>query len=211
VQLVNEFRVAVPAAQAWEVLTDIERIAPCLPGAQLLSVDGDEFAGAVKVKVGPITMQYKGKAAFQQKDESARRAVINASGRETRGQGNAAAVVTAELKENGASTTCFLTTDLTISGKAAQFGRGVLADVATKLIDQFADGLAADVLADSVPAAAAEVPIGQPAQTTPQPKAAASVDLLGVLAVPVAKRALPVLAGLVVGAVLGWLLGRRSV
>lgn len=208
-ELVNAFRVSVPADQAWDVLTDIERIAPCLPGAQLLSVDGDEFTGAVKVKVGPITVQYRGKAAFQQKDESARRAVIKASGKETRGQGNAAAVVTAELKENGAGTTCFLTTGLTISGKAAQFGRGVLADVASKLIDQFADRLAADVLADGVPAP--EITADQPTQAAPQPEAAASVDLVGLLAVPVAKRALPVLAGLVAGVVLGWLLGRRSV
>jgi carbon monoxide dehydrogenase subunit G len=207
VELVNEFRVPVPADRAWEVLTDIERIAPCLPGAQLLSVDGEEFTGAVKVKVGPITMQYKGKAAFQQKDESVRRAVIKASGKETRGQGNAAAVVTADLKENGAGTTCFLTTDLTISGKAAQFGRGILADVATKLIDQFADRLAADVLADSVPAAAADAAVGRPA---PQRQAAESMNLAGVLAVPLAKRALPLLAGLIAGIVLGWLLGRRS-
>jgi carbon monoxide dehydrogenase subunit G len=204
-ELVNEFRVPVPADQAWEVLTDIERIAPCLPGAQLLSVDGDEFSGAVKVKVGPITVQYKGKAAFQQKDKPARRAVIKASGKETRGQGNAAAVVTAKLKENGSSTTCFLTTDLTISGKAAQFGRGVLADVATKLIGQFADRLAADVLSTR-DQARPEADVLPAAGRTDE---AASVDLLSVAGRPVARRALPVLAGLVVGAVIGWLLGRR--
>jgi carbon monoxide dehydrogenase subunit G len=207
VELVNEFHVPVPADQAWEVLTDIERIAPCLPGAQLLSVDGDEFTGAVKVKVGPITVQYKGKAAFQQKDKSARRAVVRASGKETRGQGNAAAVVTAELKENGTSTTCLLTTDLTVSGKAAQFGRGVLADVATKLIAQFSDRLQADVLSrGDQRRPQADISRAPAAGRTDE---AASVDLLSVAAGPVARRALPVLAGLVVGAVIGWLLGRR--
>lgn len=206
-QLVNEFRVPVPINQAWAVLTDVERIAPCLPGAQLLSVDGDEFAGAVKVKVGPITVQYKGQAAFQEKDASGRRAVIKANGKETRGQGNAAAVVTAELKDDGDTTSCVLTTDLTISGKAAQFGRGVLSDVATKLIGQFAERLEADVLAgDQRPepvASPAASPAGQAAET-------ASVDLLGVLAAPVARRVLPVAAGLAAGVVVGWLIGRGS-
>ncbi len=101
VELNNEFRVAVPAAKAWEVLTDVERVAPCIPGAQLLSVDGDEFTGAVKVKVGPITVSYKGEAAFQEKDAAAQRVVIKAKRKETRGSGNAAAVVTAAAQGRG--------------------------------------------------------------------------------------------------------------
>ena len=131
-ELNNEFRVAVPAAKTWEVLSDVERVAPCIPGAQLLSVDGDEFTGAVKVKVGPITVSYKGEAAFQEKDEAAQRVVIKANGKETRGSGNAAALVTAQLKDEGDATHVVITTDLTISGKAAQFGRGVLADVSSE-------------------------------------------------------------------------------
>ncbi len=99
-ELNNEFRVAVPAAKTWEVLTDVERVAPCIPGAQLLSVDGDDFTGAVKVKVGPITVSYKGDASFQEKDAAAQRVVIKASGKETRGNGNAAALVTAQLHED---------------------------------------------------------------------------------------------------------------
>jgi uncharacterized protein len=214
VELVNEFRVPVSIDQAWDVLTDVERVAPCIPGAQLLSVDGDEFTGAVKVKVGPITVQYKGNASFQEKDASAHRAVIKANGKETRGQGNAAAVVTAELKDEGDHTSCVLTTDLTISGKAAQFGRGVLSDVATKLIGQFAERLEADVLAGSTqsaaaPSSAAETRQTPTASTVAQPDDAASVDLLAVLAVPVAKRVAPVAAGLAAGLAIGWLLGRR--
>ena len=106
VELNNEFRVAVPAAKTWEVLTDVERVAPCIPGAQLLSVDGDDFTGAVKVKVGPITVSYKGNASFQEKDAAAQRVVIKASGKETRGSGNAAAIVTAQLKDEGDATHC---------------------------------------------------------------------------------------------------------
>ena len=100
-ELHNEFRVAVPVAKTWEVFTDVERVAPCLPGATLLSVDGDEFTGAVKVKVGPITVSYKGVAAYKEKDEAGRRIVLRAEGKETRGNGTAAATVTAQLKDEG--------------------------------------------------------------------------------------------------------------
>lgn len=158
-ELTNDFRVDVPIEQAWQVLTDVERIAPCMPGAQLTGVEGDDYLGTVKVKVGPITAQYKGKAAFQEKDEAAHRAVIKAEGRETRGQGNANAVITAVLREDGSGTAVSVSTDLTITGKAAQFGRGVLADVSSKLLQQFVKCLEADVLsagaagAESTPAA----------------------------------------------------------
>lgn len=210
-ELINEFRVPVPVGQAWEVLTDVERIAPCIPGAQLLSVDGDDFTGAVKVKVGPITVQYQGNASFQEKDESAHRAVISALGKETRGQGSASALVTAQLKDEGDATTCVLTTDLTISGKAAQFGRGVLADVASKLIGQFAERLEADLTSGTRPAAAAPAGTGgsAAAHMPAQDDDTASLDLLSVIAAPLAKRALPVLAGLAVGFLLGTLVGGR--
>jgi uncharacterized protein len=203
VELNNEFRVAVPAAKTWEVLTDVERVAPCLPGATLLSVDGDEFTGAVKVKVGPITVSYKGEAAFQEKDTAAQRVVLKASGKETRGNGNAAAVVTAQLKDEGDATSVVITTDLTISGKAAQFGRGVMADVATNLIGQFAKSLEAELLGGSAPSAATAAPAAAA-------DAGDSVDLLKVVAVPLAKRFAPVVAGLAAGAAIGFLLGRRK-
>lgn len=206
-ELNNEFRVAVPAAKTWEVLTDVERVAPCLPGATLLSVDGDEFTGAVKVKVGPITVSYQGVAAFQEKDAAAQRVVLKASGKETRGNGNAAAVVTAQLKDEGDATQVVINTDLTISGKAAQFGRGVLADVATNLIGQFANALEADLLGDAPKATTA--PTAEAATAAAQPAAADSVDLLKVVAVPMAKRFAPVVAGVAAGAAVGFLIGRR--
>lgn len=205
-ELVNEFRVPVAATTAWTVLTDVERVAPCIPGAQLLSVDGDDFTGAVKVKVGPITVSYKGDASFQEKDEAAQRVVIRANGKETRGNGNAAALVTAQLKDEGDATNVLITTDLTISGKAAQFGRGVLADVASNLIAQFAKRLEADVLAGVSPATAGTTTA--PTMLTESAEAE-SVDLLKVVALPLAKRFGPVAVGLVVGVAVGFVLGRR--
>lgn len=209
-ELTNEFRVAVPAAKTWEFLTDVERVAPCLPGAALLSVDGDEFTGAVKVKVGPITVSYKGEAAFVEKDAAAQRMVLKANGKETRGSGNAAAIVTAQLKDDGDATSVVITTDLTISGKAAQFGRGVLSDVSTNLIGQFAKSLEADLLGGSAAGAQTPGATSRPAVAAAQPDAGDSVDLLKVVAVPMAKRAAPAVAALAAGAAIGFLLGRRN-
>jgi uncharacterized protein len=140
-QLTNEFKVNVPVEEAWAVLTDIERIAPCLPGAELRDVEGDDYLGVVKVKVGPITTEYRGKARFLELDTAGYRAVLRAEGRETRGQGNASATITATLEPSEASTTVLVITEMTVSGRVAQLGRGVLADVSNKLMSQFADCL----------------------------------------------------------------------
>jgi carbon monoxide dehydrogenase subunit G len=145
-ELTNSFQVNVPVADAWAILTDVERIAPCMPGADLQEVEGDEYRGVVKVKVGPITAQYKGAARFIEKDDAAHKAVLKAEGRDTRGAGNASATITATLREVGGGTEVQVDTDLTVSGKVAQFGRGVLADVSGKLLTQFVDCLEADVL-----------------------------------------------------------------
>ena len=146
-ELVHEFTVAVPVEQAWDVLTDVARIAPCMPGAELTEVDGDTYHGRVKIKVGPITAQYKGTASFAEKDEAARRVVLKASGRDTRGQATAAATVTAAMAEEAGATTVSIVTDLSVSGRVAQFGRGVMADVSARLLEQFVHNLEADVLA----------------------------------------------------------------
>jgi carbon monoxide dehydrogenase subunit G len=212
-ELVNDFRVPVSADAAWKVLTDVERVAPCIPGAQLLSVDGDDFTGAVKVKVGPITVSYKGEAAFQEKDEAAQRVVIKANGKETRGNGTAAALVTAQLKDEGDATSVVITTDLTISGKAAQFGRGVLADVSSHLIDQFAKNLEADLLggsASQAPAAEISSAADQPAAAAPQDNAINSLALVKAIAPSLAKRYAPLAAGVAAGVAVGFLLGRRK-
>ena len=138
-ELINEFEVDAPLDVVWSVLTDVERIAPCLPGAQLQEVEGDEYRGVVKVKVGPITAQYKGAASFVEKDDSGYRAVLRAEGRDIRGTGNATADITAEMAPTATGTRVAVTTDLKVTGKVAQFGRGVMADVSKKLMCQFAD------------------------------------------------------------------------
>ena len=141
-QLEHSFTVPVGVEDAWTVLLDIEKIAPCMPGAAIDSVDGDNFTGTVKVKLGPIGLTYKGKASFIEKDVDAHRAVIDARGRDSRGNGTANAKVTATLTAEGDTTTVHVLTDLDITGKPAQFGRGVMVDVGNKLIGQFADCLA---------------------------------------------------------------------
>ena len=145
-EIADSFRVSTPIADTWKVMLDIEGIAPCMPGAQLQEVDGDEYRGVVKVKVGPITAQYKGTARLAEVDEANRRIVIDASGRDTRGQGNAKATIVVTMMPEGAGTKVNVVTDLSITGKVAQFGRGVLADVSSKLMGQFVENVERDVL-----------------------------------------------------------------
>ncbi len=144
-KLEHSFSVAVSPEEAWPVLLDVRRIAPCMPGTTIDTVDGDDFTGKVKVKVGPITVTYSGNASFTEKDEAARRAVIVAKGKETRGSGTAQATVTGTLRPEGTGTRVDVVTDLAITGKPAQFGRGVMAEVGAKLIGQFADCLEAEL------------------------------------------------------------------
>ena len=232
-ELTNEFTVPLPPDRAWGVLTDLERIAPCLPGARLTEVDGDDHKGEVKVKVGPITATYKGVARFVERDEEAKKAILRAEGRDAR-QGSASALVTATLSPDGSGTKVVVVTDLSVAGKVAQFGRGVLADVSVKLLDQFAeclsgqlqdefDGTAtapaeeaapspavqefaqAVVESGAAPAAAGNGSSSKPRQIdSAEPK---PVDLLETAGAPVAKRLLPV--GLVAALVLILLAWRR--
>jgi carbon monoxide dehydrogenase subunit G len=209
-ELTNEFRVETSPDRAWSVLTDVEKIAPCLPGAELQEIEGDEYRGVVKVKVGPITAQYKGKATFVERDDAARRAVLRAEGRDTRGQGNASATITATLEPAGDGTLVRVNTDLQITGKVAQFGRGVLADVSGKLMQQFADNLQNDVLtADEAPAAPAAP--GAPTARPVTSKPAEPVDLMATAGAPVAKRALPIIGTIVfLALVFRWRRRRKS-
>ncbi|MFC6080691.1 SRPBCC family protein [Sphaerisporangium aureirubrum] len=139
----HDFTVPVPVEQAWAVLLDVERVAPCLPGATLDTVDGDGFTGRLKVKVGPITVTYKGQASFSSVDKDGHKIVISASGKEARGTGTAKADVEAELSGEGGWTRVAVRTSFNVTGRPAQFGRGVMAEVGAKLIDRFAANLAA--------------------------------------------------------------------
>ena len=216
-ELNDSFEVAHPIGVVWDVITDVERIAPCLPGAQLTGSDGDAYEGLVKVKVGPITSQYKGKASFTERDDANHRLLMSASGRDTRGAGNASAEITVALEAvSDTATMVSVNTDLTITGKVAQFGRGVLADVSRKLMGQFADNLAALVAADVDSGEPAESEAaGDPAEgdasddgapdeapaTAPQAEVEA-VDLLEVAGAPVLKRLVPVVVAVIVVVIL---------
>jgi len=231
VKIEDSFRVEVPVEEAWKVLLDLERIAPCLPGAQLTEVEGDEYRGTVKIKVGPITAQYKGVAKIEEADEANRKVVLQAEGRDTRGQGNASATVIATLVGDGGGTTVNIDTDLNITGKVAQFGRGVMADVSSKLLGQFADNLKQDVLSGTPTASAAPEAVDGPtvagtaspadagfastgaSQEGPRKidsKEAAPIDLMDAAGGSVGKRIAPIVAGLVVVLALRSIFKRRK-
>ncbi|HEX3749669.1 MAG TPA: SRPBCC family protein [Streptosporangiaceae bacterium] len=166
-ELDHSFTVPVPPAQAWDVLLDVQRIAPCMPGATVDTVDGDDVAGRLKVKVGPVSLTYKGTATFKDRDAASRSVLVEASGKEMRGAGTASATVKASLQpENGsdAATLVTLHTTLNVTGRPAQFGRGVIAEVGSRLIDKFADNLAQQLAG------------GAGAAGTSEPGAAAGAD-----------------------------------
>jgi carbon monoxide dehydrogenase subunit G len=151
-ELEHSFTVPVPKERAWDVLLDVERVAPCMPGATLDTVTGDEITGKIKVKVGPITMTYAGTARFTERDKDAGFVTLEASGKETRGAGTASASVRSQLTGEGDSTHVIVHTNLNVTGKPAQFGRGVMTEVSGKLIGIFADNLASMIAAEPAPA-----------------------------------------------------------
>jgi carbon monoxide dehydrogenase subunit G len=173
----HTFTVNQPIAETWVVLTDLERIAPCLAGAELHEVHGDVFKGGVKIKVGPIVAQFKGEAQFVELDNVNFRAHLKASGRDIGGKGNASATITAQLTPiTPTSTSVNVVTDLAITGKVAQFGRGALADISEKLIAQFADNLNALIDREGgAPAPSASAPIAE-ATTTKAPSTGKVTD-----------------------------------
>jgi carbon monoxide dehydrogenase subunit G len=222
----HNFTVEVPVEDAWRILTNVERIAPCLPGAQLQEIEGDVYRGAVKVKVGPIQAQFKGQASFVEFDEVAHKVVLKGEGRDIGGKGNASALITAELTALSAtSTSVTVNTDLSVTGKVAQFGRGAMADISDKLLAQFVVNLNEMIATSDAPAA--EAPVATPAapadapveqqsaeQTAPAeptirkidgPEAEA-LDLLSISRGASVKRALPVVV--VVAAIVIWFIAK---
>ncbi len=177
-ELEHSFSVPVPEERAWEVLMDVERVAPCMPGATLDSVNGDEINGRIKVKVGPIQMTYAGTAKFTERDPAAHVITLEASGKETRGAGTASAKVRSTLEGAGDQTHVIVHTSLNVTGKPAQFGRGVLTEVGSRLIDIFADNLAAMLAAEpaTAPPAAAPPAAETTAATTTTASSAAPPD-----------------------------------
>ncbi|MFI6596448.1 SRPBCC family protein [Nonomuraea sp. NPDC050536] len=223
----HEFTVPVPIEQAWAVLLDVERVAPCLPGATLDTFEGEEFTGRMKVKVGPITVTYRGTATFEDVDKDAHTLTIKASGKEARGSGTAAATVKATLTPAADSTTAVkVETEFNVTGRPAQFGRGVMAEVGSKLIDRFAANLA-ELFTE--PAAELQaVPEGReetveerhltavpdedarPSGTlrtsrTPDEEA---LDLLEIAGAPLLKRVAPIVGAVAVVLLIAWLIRR---
>jgi uncharacterized protein len=225
-KLDNEFTVGVPIDQAWAVLTNLELIAPCMPGAQLTGVHDGVYTGKVKIRVGPVTAEYAGTAQFTEKDETRYRAVIDARGRDSRGQGNATAIISAQLRSASAGTVVSVDTDLTIAGRIAQFGSGMIKEVSAKLLGQFVEcleqrlgGLAGEAAAEQAagagkPAAPAGATLaaGQPADSGQRSAGADEpepLDLLGVAGGAIYRRAMPIaIAVVIVIAVVIWLIVR---
>lgn len=217
-ELTNSFTVPRSVAEAWDILLDIERVAQCVPGAAIDTVDGDTFTGRVRVKLGPVQLTYRGTAQFVERDDTAHRAVVKATGKETKGSGTASATITTSLKREGDQTRVNVLTALTVTGKPAQFGRGVMQDVSNQLLTQFADCLAHQLSAsrtgvtglpphtaraaasdsDVTSRGAADSPIVD-AQHRQSRSADDAINIIGVAGWPVVKRvALPLLALLAV-------------
>ena len=228
----NEIEVAQPAKELFAFLTDVERVAPCLPGASIDGRDGDDYTGSMKVKVGPITGTYKGKMRFLEQDEDALRAVMSARAAEVSGQGDAEAKITTQIEQAGdESSRIRMETDLQMRGRVAQFGRGAMEKISQRMFDEFARNLEREMSggggAEAPPddaggeEAAAEAPAEQPAERE-QPRAqgapsapagggggeAQALDAMSLFVTPVLKKALPVLGPALIGLGYGYLLGR---
>jgi uncharacterized protein len=222
-QIVNEFTVNRPIEEAWPIICDVEKIAPCLPGAQLDEIEGDVYRGRVKVKLGAVATEFKGEAEFVERDDDAHTAKLAAKGRDTKGRGNASADITAEAEAlSPTSTRCKVVADIHITGKIAQFGRGIMGDVSKKLIDQFANNLNTMLDEQGTDSTDAEeaTDADQPAEDTESapatdvPKvrkiegpAAEPVDLADMAGPAILKRIIPVIVAVIL---LGLLLRRRS-
>ncbi len=216
-------RFVVPASidTTWAAFNDLERIAPCFPGATVTSVEGDDFAGSVKVKLGPIAMLYNGTGTFVERDQTRHRAVLKAKGKDKRGNGTAGVTVVANMTPEGDGTAVEVTSDLSITGKPAQFGRGVIQDVSDKLLGQFVDCIAGQLGEKEQPADVASVQTASEslptdetghappsAPATPTPSAPAELNLMStVLPVMLRRYGLPA-AGIVVLAVIVWFVVR---
>lgn len=215
-ELRHQFTVPASPEETWAAFNDPQMVVSCFPGATLISVDGDKFTGSAKVRLGPIALQYTGTGTYLQRDEMTKVAVIEAKGRDKRGNGTATAKVTAQLRPDGEGTAVHVTTDLAVTGKPAQFGRGVMQDVSDNMLDQFVVCLQAHLTgpgaaeAPSAPAEAGQPTASRPA-AQPEPQGAAAGAELNLLStvVPIVLKhyAGPLLGAL--GLLVGYLFGRR--
>ena len=212
-KIANQFTVSAPIEQAWDVLSDLQQVIPLMPGAQLTGHEGDDYLGKVKVKVGPVTSEFSGKVRFVEQDRGQHRAVIDAKGKESRGTGNAAATVTAQLSADGEHTSVAVDTDLKIVGKLAQFGSGMLQQVSEKLLGQFVESLEAELAAKNTETAVAPESPAE-AERAPEPRRAPAaepepIDLLELAGGDRLKKYGAAAAAVIAALVLIWVLRRR--
>jgi carbon monoxide dehydrogenase subunit G len=193
-ELNNRFTVPVPVDEAWAALMNLEEVAGCIPGATLDSTNGDEFTGRVRVKMGPVQLTYNGQGRFVERNANLHRAVIEATGKEAKGSGAARAQITAALHADEGGTQVQVATDLSVTGKAAQFGRGVMEDVSARIFDQFAKALASQLATAPVAPLAAPAATTRPSLVEPDPRVALTrqapeaIDLLRVAGGAIARR-----------------------
>jgi len=229
----NEIEVAQPPKELFAFLTDVERVAPCLPGASIDGRDGDDYTGSMKVRVGPITGTYKGKMRFLEQDEDALRAVMSARAAEVNGQGDAEAKITTQIEQAGEeSSRIRMETDLQMRGRVAQFGRGAMEKISQRMFDEFARNLEREMAGGGAPAqdaeaeapsdgadegerdegapaaAKAEAPAAERESQAPAPREADALDPVSMFVTPALQKALPVLAPALIGFGYGYLLGR---
>jgi len=208
----NQFIVSAPIDRAWDVLCDLEQVIPLMPGAQLTGHEGDDYLGKVKVKVGPVTSEFSGKVRFVEQDSGQHRAVIDAKGKESRGTGNAAATVTAQLHEDGEHTSVTVDTDLKIVGKLAQFGSGMLQQVSEKLLGQFVESLEAKLASEKSGENTdekTETPTSPGTSTAPPAPEAEPIDLLALAGGDQLKKYGAVAVAVLAALLLIWVLRRR--
>jgi carbon monoxide dehydrogenase subunit G len=225
-KLENEFTVDAPVDEAWGVMLDLERVTPCLPGASLTEQEGDEYKGKMTVRLGPVKQEYNGTVKIEDTDEESHRAVLKADGKDARGQGTASATITSTLQDENGSTRVKVETDMRLTGRAAQFGRGVQQDVARKLLNEFAGCLEKEILGQNVPdepeettastngstdsSAAESENGGQPRRRIIQnDEEVEPLDLGAASYEAILKRAAPVAVGTVLLAIVIWLARRR--
>jgi hypothetical protein len=216
INLHNQFRVALSVEETWNLLTDLPKVARCLPGARLDDVVDGEYRGGLSTKIGPISAKYQGVATFREHDEVSHRAVIDARGREAKGSGSASALVTAVLKPDATGTLVDVSTELAISGRAAQFGRSLMAEVSNTMIDEFVRRLET-MISGEAEAPGSAPPVAPTAQAAPQATvsqtaddADESLDVVRTIVLPMLRRAAVPIGAAVVSLTLGVLLGRRG-
>ncbi len=218
IELKHQFHVDLPVEQTWELLTDLPRVATCLPGAALDEVVDGEYRGGLSTRIGPVSAKYRGTASFRERDDVAHRAVIDARGHEQKGNGSANALITAELSPAEGGTLVAVATELNVSGRAAQFGRSLLAEVSNTMVDEFVRRLEAMIRGADGDPGSAPAAEGTATGSSERTGAGASaselpggdLDVVRTIILPMLRKGLPTIAAAAIAGLIGMALGRRQ-